>query len=151
MTLLSFVLWYNQFFRFKCYIYPCIDFLTGTALQWRHNGLDGVSNHQPHRCYWAVYSGADQRKHQSSTSLAFLRGIHRGPVNSPHKWPVTRKMFPFDGVIMVIIVRLPQWLWKNLADTDILIATHLIFLPLTGYNLPIYGAIFNQSIFLEYE
>ena len=50
--------------------------------------------------YSAVYSGADQRKHQSSASLAFVRGISRGPVNSPHKWPVTRKMFPFDDVIM---------------------------------------------------
>ena len=45
--------------------------------------------------YSTVYSGADQRKHQSSASLAFVRVIHRGPVNSPHKWPVTRKMFPF--------------------------------------------------------
>ena len=50
--------------------------------------------------YSIVYSDADQRKHQSSMSLAFVRGIHRGPVNSPHKWPVTRKMFPFDDVIM---------------------------------------------------
>ena len=50
-----------------------------------------------------VYSGADQRKHQSSASLAFVRGIHRGPVNSPHKWPVTRKMFPFDDVIMISV------------------------------------------------
>ena len=50
--------------------------------------------------YSIVYSDADQRKHQSSASLAFVRGIHRGPVNSPHKWPVTRKMFPFDDVIM---------------------------------------------------
>ena len=47
-----------------------------------------------------VYSGADQRKHESSASLAFVRGIHRGPVNSPYKWPVTRKMFSFDDVIM---------------------------------------------------
>ena len=47
-----------------------------------------------------VYSDAYQRKHQSSASLAFVRGIHRGPVNSPHKWPLTRKMFPFDDVIM---------------------------------------------------
>ena len=47
-----------------------------------------------------VYSGADQRKHQSSTPLAFVWGIHRWPVNSPPKWPVTRKMFPFDDVIM---------------------------------------------------
>ena len=52
--------------------------------------------------YSTVYSGADQRKHQSSASLAFVRGVHRGPVNSPHKWPVTRKVFPFDDVIMCI-------------------------------------------------
>ena len=51
--------------------------------------------------YSAVYSGAVQRKHQSSAALAFVRGIHRGPVNSPQKWPVTRKMFPFDDVIMI--------------------------------------------------
>ena len=50
--------------------------------------------------YSTVYSGADQRKHQSSATLAFVRGIHRWPVNSPHKGPVTRKMFPFDDVIM---------------------------------------------------
>ena len=48
----------------------------------------------------SVYSGADQSKHQSSAPLAFVRGIHRGPANSPHKWPVTRKMFPFDDFIM---------------------------------------------------
>ena len=51
--------------------------------------------------YSTVYSDVDQRKHQSSASLAFVRGIHRGPVNSPHKWPVTRKMFPFVDVIMI--------------------------------------------------
>ena len=50
--------------------------------------------------YSIVYSDADQSKHQSSASPAFVRGIHRGPVNSPHKWPVARKMFPFDDVIM---------------------------------------------------
>ena len=47
-----------------------------------------------------VCSGADQRKHQSSASLPFVRRIHRSPVNSPHKRLVTRKMFPFDEVIM---------------------------------------------------
>ena len=50
--------------------------------------------------YLTVYSGADQRKHQCSASLAFVRGIHRWPVNSLHKWPVTQKMFPLDDVIM---------------------------------------------------
>ena len=50
--------------------------------------------------YSTVYSGADQTKHHTSASLAFVRGIHRSPVNSPNKWPVTRKMFPFHDVIM---------------------------------------------------
>ena len=56
------------------------------SLQWRHNGHDSVSNHQPHDCFLNCYSDTDQRKHQSSAS--------------PHKWYVTRKMFPFDDVIM---------------------------------------------------
>ena len=50
--------------------------------------------------YSTVYSDADQRKHQSSTSLAFVWGIHRGPVNSLHKWPVTPVTQQFDDVIM---------------------------------------------------
>ena len=50
--------------------------------------------------YSTVYSGTDQRKHQSSASLAFVRGIHRWPVNSPRKGPVTLKMFSFYDVIM---------------------------------------------------
>ena len=52
--------------------------------------------------YPTVYLGADQKEHQSSASLAFVRGIHQWPVNSPHKGPVTRKMFPLDDVIMKI-------------------------------------------------
>ena len=56
--------------------------------------------------YSIVYSDANQRKHQNSASLAFVWGIHRGTVNSPHKWPVTRKMFPFDDVIMDRITKL---------------------------------------------
>ena len=47
-----------------------------------------------------VCSGGDQRKHQSSASLPFVRRIHRWPVNSPDKGPATRKMFPFDDVII---------------------------------------------------
>ena len=50
--------------------------------------------------YSTVYWGADQRKHPSSVTLAFVRGIHRWPVNSPHKVPVMWKMFPFDDAIM---------------------------------------------------
>ena len=50
--------------------------------------------------YSTVYSGTNQRKHQSSASLAFVRGIHPWPVNSPHKYTGTPKMLPFDDVIM---------------------------------------------------
>ena len=48
----------------------------------------------------ASHSSANRRKYQSSMSLVFVWGIHRWRVNSPHKWPVTRKMFPFDDIIM---------------------------------------------------
>ena len=44
-----------------------------------------------------VSSGAYQRKHQSSASLAFAWVIHRWPVNSPHKGPVPRKMFLYNS------------------------------------------------------
>ena len=71
------------------------------SLQWRHNERDDVSNHQPHNGLLnGLFTGPDQRKHQSPASLAFVRGIHRWPVN----WPVTQKMFPFDVVIMVFHV-----------------------------------------------
>ena len=67
--------------------------------------------------YSIVYSGVNQRKHQSSASQAFVREIHRGPVNFPHKWPVTRKMFPFDDVIMCVLLHQseqnPTHEWKS--------------------------------------
>ena len=53
--------------------------------------------------YATVYSGADQRKHQSSASLAFVWGIHRWPVNSPHKWPVTREMLQWISNNMGVV------------------------------------------------
>ena len=68
--------------------------------------------------YLTVYSGADQRKRQGSASLAFVRGIHRRLVNSPQKVPVTRKIFPFDDVIMTtlpkICMGLTCWIYINL-------------------------------------
>ena len=68
--------------------------------QWRHNDRYGASNQQPYDCLLNRYSEADQGKHQSSASPVYVRGIDRWPVNSPYEWPVTRKMFPFDDVIM---------------------------------------------------
>ena len=82
--------------------------------------------------YSTVYSDADQRKHQSSSSLAFVRGIHRGPLNSPHKWPVTRKSFPFDDVIMVNRTVGVALLWNvagnyNEAHTEMIIKPDNLF------------------------
>ena len=72
------------------------------ALQWRHNDSEASQILSLTIVYSIVNSGADQRKHQSSASLAVVRGIHRSPVNSPHKEPVTLKTFPFDDVTMNI-------------------------------------------------
>ena len=77
------------------------------SLQWRHNERDSVSNHVSIVCS-TFCSGVDQRKHQSSASLAFVRGIHRWPVDSPHKGPLTRQMFPFHDVIMSSEIK-PIW------------------------------------------
>ena len=67
-------------------------------LQWRHNEWDGVSNHQPHDCLHNRLFGCRSKK----TSKLRVTGLCAGksPVNSLHKGPVTRKMFPFDDVIM---------------------------------------------------
>ena len=73
---------------------------TVCTLQWRHNERDGVSNHRRQECVLNHLFRAYQRKHQSSASLVFVRGIHCWLVNSPYKGPVTRKMLPFDYVIM---------------------------------------------------
>ena len=68
--------------------------------------------------YSTIYSDADQRKHQSSASLAFVQGIYRGPVNSPYKWPVSRKMFPFDNVIMVSVLTIYIYINVNTGWAD---------------------------------
>ena len=78
--------------------------------------------------YSAVYSGGDQRKHQSSASLAFVRGFHRRPVKSPRKGPVTRKMFPFDDVIMFIYLLIYLFIYLT-------IYLSIYFVPTIGVDL----------------
>ena len=70
------------------------------SLQLRYNGCESVSNHQPHDCLPNRLFRRRSKRRQSSASLAFVRGIHRSLVNSPHKWPVTRKKLPFIDAIM---------------------------------------------------
>ena len=76
--------------------------------------------------YSIAYSDTDQRKHQSSVSLASVRAIHRWPVNSPHKRPVKRKMFQFDNVIM----------WNSVASSKHHHTVHTIcFISLTNRTI----------------
>ena len=73
------------------------------SLQWRHNDHDSVSNHQPHGCLLNRLFGRRSKKTSKLRVTGLCAGNSPGPVNSPHKGPVTRKMFPFDDVIMVNI------------------------------------------------
>ena len=68
--------------------------------------------------YSTVYSGADQKHHQCSAPLAFVGGIHRWPMNSPHRGPVTREMFPFDDVIMSVLDTRQACNWKDVGSSS---------------------------------
>ena len=70
-----------------------------TTLHWRHNDHDGVSNHQPHGCLLNRLFRRRSKKTSKLRITGLCVGNSPGPVNSPHKGPVTRKMFPFDDVI----------------------------------------------------
>ena len=71
-----------------------------TPLRWRHNDHAGVSNHQPHGCLLNRLFRRRSKKTSKLRVTGLCVGNSPGPVNSPHKGPVTRKMFPFDDVIM---------------------------------------------------
>ena len=94
--------------------------------------------------YSTVYSGGDQTKYQGTASLALGRVIYQWPVNSPHKGPATRKMFPFDDVIMFsiwgILVEGP-----NVGSTS---ACNLYFYPNWEYAA---STINTRLRFLEFE
>ena len=76
--------------------------LEAITLQWRHNGRDSVSNHQPHDCLLnRLFRRRSKKTPKPRITGLCVRGIHRWPVNSPQKRPITRKMFPLDDVIMI--------------------------------------------------
>ena len=70
------------------------------TLHWRHNDQDSVSNHQPHGCLLNRLFRRRSKKTSKLRVTGLCVGNSPGPVNSPHKGPVTRKIFPFDDVIM---------------------------------------------------
>ena len=77
------------------------------TLQWRHNDHDGVSNRQPHGCLLNRLFRRRSKKISKLRVTGLCVGNSPGPVNSPHKGPVTRKMFPFDDIIMI---------WQNITQ-----------------------------------
>ena len=72
-----------------------------SALHWRHNGRDCVSNHRPYDCLLNRLFKRRSKKTSKLRVTGLCAGNSPGPVNSPHKWPAARKMFPFDDVVMV--------------------------------------------------
>ena len=100
--------WFNIIMNYSGSLSKCVYFTkyySDVTMSTMASQIFGVST----VCF-AVCSDADQRKHQSSASLAFVRGIHRWLVNSPHKGPVTRKMFSFGDVFMINLIFFLLWL-----------------------------------------
>ena len=81
-------------------VHSCLPCECSCPLQWHHNECGASQIFSASIVCSNVGSGADQRIHQSSASLAFVRGSHQSLVNSMHKRPVTQKMFPIDDIIM---------------------------------------------------
>ena len=83
---------------------PCVV----SIIHWRHNGHDCVSNHQPHGCLLNRLFRRRSKKTSKLRVTGLCVGNSPGPVNSPHKGPVTQKMFPFDNVITRILIFIPN-------------------------------------------
>ena len=98
---------------------------------WRHNGPDSVSNHQPYDCLPNRLFRRRSKKSSKFRVTGLCAGIHRRPVNSPHKWPVSRKMFPFDDVIM-----------NRVQLTTVSKEIHAWHLPPPHHKLPVMWIVF---------
>ena len=101
--------------------------------------------------YSTVYSDADQIKHQSVASLAFVWGIHRGPVTSPHKWPVTRKMFPSDEPTNACITILMYRTWSTGSHTLALFRWHHADYHAANAELSVIWGWRNSLVILIYD
>ena len=105
----TFWCWHTKLVILSCYLVWWLTAITNAILENKHRSChyyDVITESMASQItsltivYSTVYLDAYQRKYQSSASLAFVRGNHRVPMNSLHKWPLTRKMSPFDDVIM---------------------------------------------------
>ena len=94
------VLFWLYYIVIDGFTYLCYSELYGWPLLWRHNEHDSVSYHQPRGCLLDRLFRRRSKKTSKLRVTGLCAGNSPGPVNSPHKGPVTRKMFPFDDVIM---------------------------------------------------
>ena len=107
-----------------------VRYLVQHSLRWRHNDHGGVSNHQPHHC---LLNRLFRRRSWKTSKLrvtGLCVGKSPGPVNSPNKGPVTRKMFPFDDVIVLIQVMARTQGAKPLPEPE----QHLVIGPLRPHS-----------------
>ena len=88
---------------FQTHIYRLISWVFPMTLHWHHNDHDGVSNRQPRGCLLNRLFKRRSKKASKLRVTGLCAGNSPGPVNSPHKGPVTRKMFSFDDVIMKLL------------------------------------------------
>ena len=120
-------------------------------LHWRHNDNDSVSNHQPHGCLHNRLFGRRSKKTSKLRVTGLCAGNSPGPVNSPHKGPVTRKMFPFvimdmapwtllSGLapIQVTMVKNKCNPWMNSDIIDLMYERHFIYKEQGSKNVPCY-------------
>ena len=123
------------------------------ALQWRHNKRHGVSNHQRCNCLFNRLFRRGSKKTSWPASLAIVRKIQRWPMNSPQKWPIRQKVFPFDDAIMIF-----QKTWvtsdSKFSRTDdqdefiqCKVSSALKHLPLTRWIIWLNSGLSNQILF----
>ena len=125
------IIWVRLYFAcILCYFQSVMTLLVWTSLRTNTTKIAGdLKRHDAHlttlylyiiramasqiTSFLIVWSGAFQRKYQSSASLACEKGIHHWPVVSRHKRPVTWKMFPFDDAIMPHFAIIPCLMWMQ--------------------------------------
>ena len=110
--------------RYFFLIFRAINYLISHSLHWRHNDHGGVSNHQPHDCLLNRLFSRRSKKTSKLRVTGLCAGKSPGPVISPHKGTVRRKMFSFDDVIVWVIFTNHDWI-IILADSGLSLSRHL--------------------------
>ena len=134
--MLSFI-WNNL----RCHILVISLYMSYLPLHWRHKDRDGVSNHQPHDCLLNLLFRRRSKKTSKLRVTGLCVGNSPGPVNSPHKGPVTRKIFPFDVFIMLNPL-LTLRCFSHQSKVTLLMAWHIYALS---------GVHFDVSLFRIYS